>query len=108
MNAHASLNWGQSSLTLLPERAAWDPQRRALLVADLHLGKAESFQAQGIPLPSDGDREPQSSSRALLQPCPEQVLVLGDLIHSRLANGRTEKLAALPDLMGHRFGERQP
>ena len=106
MNAHASLNWGQSSLTLLPERAAWDPQRRALLVADLHLGKAESFQAQGIPLPSDGD---QGNLNRLLALCsslaPEQVLVLGDLIHSRLGltGELQEKLAALPDLMGCEF-----
>ena len=53
MSTRANLSWGSNTLELLPERAAWDPQRRALLVADLHLGKAESFQAQGIPLPSD-------------------------------------------------------
>ncbi len=103
MSARASLRWGQSSLELLPERAAWDPQRRALLVADLHLGKAESFQAQGIPLPSDGD---QGNLNRLLALCcslgPEQVLVLGDLIHSRLGltGELQEKLAALPELMG--------
>ena len=103
MSARANLSWGSSTLELLPERAAWDPQRRALLVADLHLGKAESFQAQGIPLPSDGD---QGNLNRLLALCsrlgPEQVLVLGDLIHSRLGltGELQEKLAALPDLMG--------
>ena len=103
MSSRANLSWGSSTLELLPERAAWDPQRRALLVADLHLGKAESFQAQGIPLPSDGD---QGNLNRLLALCsrlgPEQVLVLGDLIHSRLGltGELQEKLAALPDLMG--------
>jgi DNA ligase-associated metallophosphoesterase len=74
-----------------------------LLVADLHLGKAESFQARGIPLPSDGDAE---TLNALLQLAhrwrPRQVIVLGDLVHDRL--GLTEdlrqKLAALPALLG--------
>ena len=103
MSSRANLSWGESTLELLPERAAWDPQRRALLLADLHLGKAESFQAQGIPLPSDGD---QGNLNRLLALCsrlgPEQVLVLGDLIHSRLGltGELQEKLAALPDLMG--------
>ena len=47
--------WGSERLWLLPERAVWLPQARTLLLADLHLGKAETFQAHGIPLPSDGD-----------------------------------------------------
>jgi metallophosphoesterase superfamily enzyme len=51
----AHFSWGAELLWLLPERAAWLPQARTLLVADLHLGKAETFQAHGIPLPSDGD-----------------------------------------------------
>ena len=103
MSSRANLSWGSSTLELLPERAAWDPQRRALLVADLHLGKAESFQAQGISLPSDGDL---GNLNRLLALCsrlgPEQVLVLGDLIHSRLGltGELQEKLAALHDLMG--------
>jgi hypothetical protein len=42
-------------ILLLSGRAAIVPASRTLLVADLHLGKAESFQCQGIPLPSDGD-----------------------------------------------------
>ena len=53
--ASVGFNWRGQPLQLLGAKAAWDPQRRALLVADLHLGKAESFQAHGIPLPSDGD-----------------------------------------------------
>ena len=103
MSSNETLTWGNSRLELLPQRAAWDPELQVLLIADLHLGKAESFQAQGIPLPSDGD---QGNLNRLLELTaslhPQQVLVLGDLIHSRL--GLTpelqEKLAALPELMG--------
>lgn len=99
----ALLPWGEGQLQLLAERAVWEAERRVLLLADLHLGKAESFQAQGIPLPSDGDAD---TLNALLQLAarlgPLQVVVLGDLIHSRL--GLTAelraKLAALPELLG--------
>ncbi|MGL6134079.1 MAG: ligase-associated DNA damage response endonuclease PdeM [Prochlorococcaceae cyanobacterium] len=104
--AVATFQWGGARLELLAERAAWDPHRRTLLLADLHLGKAESFQAQGIPLPSDGDA---ATLNALLELAarqrPEQVIVLGDLIHGRL--GLTAelraKLAALPELLGCRL-----
>ena len=101
--ASAPFSWGGERLELLAERAVWDPRRRVLLLADLHLGKAESFQAQGIPLPSDGDAATLNALLALatrLQ--PEQVVVLGDLIHSRLGlTGELRaKLAALPELLG--------
>jgi DNA ligase-associated metallophosphoesterase len=95
--------WGAEQLWLLPERAAWLPQARTLLVADLHLGKAETFQAHGIPLPSDGDAGTLNLLLALAARWrPAQVLVLGDLIHGRLGLTASlrQKLAALPELLG--------
>jgi DNA ligase-associated metallophosphoesterase len=96
------LTWRDTRLELLPQRALWAPHERLLLLADLHLGKAEAFQASGVPLPSDGDRSTLNRLLALAHALqPERVLVLGDLIHSRL--GLTaelrQKLAALPELM---------
>ena len=44
-------SWGDSPLTFLPQRALWRAEGRELFVADLHLGKAEVFQAHGIPMP---------------------------------------------------------
>jgi uncharacterized protein len=95
--------WGGERLELLAERAIWDPQRRVLLLADVHLGKAETFQAHGVPLPSDGDA---GNLNRLLELAhrhrPGRVLVLGDLIHSRLGltGALRAKLAALPELLG--------
>lgn len=72
-------------------------------MADVHLGKAECFQAQGIPLPSDGDRD---SLNALLDLAhrlrPACVVVLGDLVHGRagLTPELRAKLRALPELLG--------
>lgn len=101
--AAAPFHWRGATLELLAGKAVWDPARRTLLVADLHLGKAETFQAHGIPLPSDGDA---ATLNALLELAarhqPIQVVVLGDLIHSSLGlTGELRaKLAALPELLG--------
>lgn len=96
-------HWRGHGLELLAERAVWDPLRRLLLVADLHLGKAEMFQGLGVPLPSDGDA---STLNPLLELAhrlrPREVVALGDLIHSRLGltGELRQKLQALPELMG--------
>ena len=97
------LHWHGHGLQLLAERALWDPQQRLLLLADLHLGKAESFQASGVPLPSDGDLANLNRLLSLAHRLrPALVVVLGDLIHGPL--GLTaelrQKLAALPALLG--------
>lgn len=99
----STLHWNGERLELLGEKAVWDPARRTLLLADLHLGKAETFQAHGIPLPSDGDAATLNALLALAHRLkPAAVVVLGDLIHSRL--GLTAelraKLRALPELLG--------
>ena len=99
----ARLQWQASQLELLPQRALWHRATGCLLVADLHLGKAESFQASGIPLPSDGDLSTLNQLLDLAaQLQPQRVVVLGDLIHSRL--GLTAelraKIGALPELLG--------
>jgi DNA ligase-associated metallophosphoesterase len=103
MTDHCLFPWPGVPLELLAERAVWLPGRRWLVLADLHLGKAETFQAHGIPLPSDGDADTLNALLRLSHRLhPAAVLVLGDLIHSRL--GLTaelrQKLAALPELLG--------
>ena len=95
--------WRSEELVFLPQRALWRPQGRELLLADLHLGKAEAFQAQGIPLPSDAD---SGTLNPLLELChrwrPRRVIVLGDLIHARigLTPRLRDMLRALPELSG--------
>lgn len=74
--------WRGHRLELLAEKSVWDPEQGLLLLADVHLGKAEVFQAHGIPLPSDagaGDLERLVNLARRLQ--PRLVVVLGDLIH---------------------------
>ena len=95
--------WRDEVLTFLPERALWREHGKQLMVSDLHLGKAEVFQAHGIPLPSDGD---QGTLNALLDLCtryrPEMLFILGDLIHGRL--GLTPRLRAILRSLGELAG----
>jgi DNA ligase-associated metallophosphoesterase len=98
----AGFHWQGQELQLLSSRAVFDPVRQVLLVADVHLGKAETLQAHGVPLPSDGDLGNLNRLLELAQRLrPRRVVVLGDLIHSRL--GLTPelraKLTALPELL---------
>ncbi|MFQ6538837.1 MULTISPECIES: ligase-associated DNA damage response endonuclease PdeM [Aphanothece] len=103
MSDAVPFQWQGHRLELLAGRAIWDPDRRTLLLADLHLGKAETFQVHGVPLPTDGDAATLNALLGLADRLgPRQVIVLGDLIHSRLGLTATlrAKLAALPELLG--------
>lgn len=103
LTEHLPFLWRGHRLELLGARAVWDPTQRLLLVADLHLGKAESFQAHGVPLPSDGDASTLNALIALAHRWqPAEVVVLGDLIHGRLGltGELRQKIQALPELLG--------
>lgn len=74
------------SLQLLPEKAIYVEQLKALLVSDVHLGKPETFQAVGVPIPTAVNQTTLDRLRQLcLQYELESVFVLGDLFHSKLA-----------------------
>jgi DNA ligase-associated metallophosphoesterase len=73
-------------LQLLPERCAYVPGARALLVADAHLGKAHSFRRLGVPVPEGPTDDTLARlSAAVAATGAEQVIFLGDLLHSRHA-----------------------
>lgn len=86
------------AIDLLAARAAWWPRTRTLLVADLHLGKAESLARDGAPLGAGvatGGVLDESLDRlvALVNALnAERVIVLGDLLHAPA--GITEALVA--------------
>lgn len=73
-------------LQLLPEKAVYLDSLKLLLVSDVHLGKSETFQAAGVPIPQQVNQESLNRLQALCSKYqPEQLVVLGDLFHSRLA-----------------------
>ena len=78
---------GGARLALLPQRAAFLPQERCLLVADVHLGKAASFRSLGVPVPRGTTLQNlQALSDAVAASGARRVVFLGDLLHS--AQGR--------------------
>jgi len=76
------------TLVLLAERAMFWPAKKALFVADFHLGKAASFRRAGIPLPSGTTADNvERLGRAIDKTGAREVVFLGDFLHS--AQGRT-------------------
>lgn len=74
---------GEEELVLLPEKALWLPEYKALLLADLHLGKAGHFRKHGLGIPSDGGKHDLSRLDSLVEIVnPECLYLLGDLFHS--------------------------
>ncbi len=74
---------GGSTLQLLPQRAAYLPEHRTLLVADAHIGKAVSFRRLGVPVPGGTTTETlQRLSAAVAATGAEEIVFLGDLLHS--------------------------
>lgn len=69
-------------LLLLPEKAVFWPQKKALLLADLHLGKTEHFRRNGLGIPSLELRENLRLEALLVRWEPKDVYLLGDLFHS--------------------------
>ena len=43
-------HWDNTLLEMLPSRALFLPQTNELLICDIHLGKGEYFQQNGLPL----------------------------------------------------------
>ena len=71
----------------LAARAIWWPEQRTLFVADVHLGKAETFSALGVPVPAGATRSTLQRLMALVDACDASTLViLGDLLHARAAH----------------------
>lgn len=88
------LELGGERLVLLPPGGIHLPDRRALLVADLHLGKGAAFRAAGRPVPAGTSGETLERLSGLLRGVPRGtgVWVLGDLFHG--PSGVTAELEA--------------
>ena len=78
-----SIHKGGENLLLCPEKVIFVPEKKVLLMADLHLGKVTHFRKAGIPGP---DQARKTDFRKLNDTIelynPEKVILLGDLFHS--------------------------
>jgi uncharacterized protein len=76
-------------VVMLPERALYYPDEQALIVADLHWGKAASMRASFVPVPTGTTAADLARlSLALEYTGATRLIVLGDLLHAK--NGRQE------------------
>jgi uncharacterized protein len=79
-------------LEFLKEKAVWIPKLQALLIADLHFGKAAHFRKSGIPISESIHEEDLLRIGQLTKKfVPKAVYFLGDLFHSDW-NGQWETL----------------
>ena len=94
--------WEDTLLEMLPSRALFIPEKKELLICDIHLGKAEYFQQNGIPLSNNSDENNFVRIKKIVkQYSPEKLIILGDLFHSRYSIDKTlqKKVEDLPELL---------
>ena len=90
---HATIEIKGETLHLLPDHAIHYPAEDAVLIGDLHWGKAATFRAAGMPVPdTEVDSDLDRISRLLDRTGASRLIVLGDLLHSR--RGRDEQTFA--------------
>ena len=83
------------AVVLLPERALFWEREEALIVADVHLGKAAAFRAAALPLPGGTTTEALARlGAAAKRTGARRLLFLGDLLHAR-AGRAARTLAAV-------------
>ena len=77
---------GGQALWLLPQRAAYAADAQTLLVADAHLGKAQTFRRLGVPVPEATTTDNLARIDILLGLTgARRIVFLGDLQHARAA-----------------------
>jgi len=72
-------------LLLLPQKAIYWQQEKALIVADVHMGKVGHFRKAGIAVPRDMEQDDLAVLSDLIdEHKPKKIIFLGDLFHSDL------------------------
>jgi uncharacterized protein len=83
LNAPASFNLLNQDLLLLPQKAIYWKQEKALIAADVHLGKVGHFRKAGIAVPRDMEQNDLSVlSDIIYEYQPQKIIFLGDFFHS--------------------------
>jgi len=94
--ADVHLELAGEPVRLLPERALFWPAACALVVADMHWGKAAAFRAAGIPIPGGATRQDLDRlDQAVARTGARRLIVLGDLFHAKAGRIATRTLADL-------------
>lgn len=82
MSTPYPINLAGETLWLLPEKALYWPAQQALLVADVHFGKAAAYRSLGQPVPQGTTAHNIAVLDGLLKTLPcRQLIFLGDFLH---------------------------
>ena len=82
--SYINFSWNGTKLELYASQALFIPLTGELLISDIHIGKAEYFQLNGIPLTNNEDENNINRIYKLInQLKPKKLVILGDLFHSR-------------------------
>ena len=101
-NSSFKIYWQDTLLEMLPSRTLFLPKTKELLICDIHLGKAEYFQQNGIPLTNNSDENNLARIKKIVKKYnPEKLVILGDLFHSKYAIDKNlqKKVEDLPELL---------
>jgi DNA ligase-associated metallophosphoesterase len=87
------VTFGGQQFLLTSDRAVYWPAARTLFLADLHFGKAATFRAFGVPVPSGTTAKDLMRLSALIG-CfaPQRLLILGDMLHAKESHVVTDQL----------------
>jgi len=93
--ARLPVEFGGAPWELLTDGAAYWIDRRWLVIADAHFGKAAAFRARGVPVPQGTTSETLGRLDKLIDALePAALVILGDFLHAREAHAPAT-LAAL-------------
>jgi uncharacterized protein len=82
-NAVISFKLLNQDLLLLPQKAIFWKQQKALIAADVHLGKVGHFRKAGIAVPRNMEQSDLGVlSDLIFEHKPEKIIFLGDFFHS--------------------------
>jgi len=83
MNPYLPIELQQTELWLLAEKAIYWPAQQALLIADIHFGKAAAYRRLGQPVPRGTTQANLARLDSLLARYPSRRLIfLGDFLHA--------------------------
>ena len=84
MNNQQTLTIKGETLVLHASGAVYWPARKAVLIADVHIGKVDHFRKEGIAVPAHAQQTNYDKLNDLLETfAPEKIYFLGDLFHSK-------------------------
>lgn len=84
------------TVVLMAERALYWQREGALIVADLHWGKAATFRAAGVPLPPGTTTDDLARlDQALARSGARRLILLGDLFHARAGRNAAATLGTV-------------